>query len=218
MFQPDGTTRWGPNPLGTSAAIFGVGVDLLGRALVITDGGGGTIDGIWFDRNGTRMTDFFPIVTNFSAGPATWFEAAPLIGGGLAVRRVDAPSPGATTGWHSQWIATVPSGNPNAQGAPDWLTSRPDTWIEPVRGNTAYAVLPMGAQGTACDQKVEVLAPDGASCGSLDFPIASSTCDTFDLRLGVDGTVLQKLPASLEQAPGAAVRNCTVRFWPALLK
>jgi hypothetical protein len=218
MFDSNGNSRWGPNPLGTDAAIFGVSVDLLGRGLVITNGGGGTIDAIWFDRDGTRMTGFFPIATNFQPGPSTWFEAAPLIGGGLAVRRVDAPSPGATAGWHSQWIATIPSGSSTAQAAPDWLTSRADTWIQPARGNTAYAVLPMRAQGTACDQKAEVLAPNGTSCGSLDFPISSGTCDTFDLRVGLDGTALQKLPTSQERDSNPRTRSCTLRFWPAVLK
>ena len=41
MFNGGGSTptvRWGPKALASSGAVFGVGVDLLERALVITDG------------------------------------------------------------------------------------------------------------------------------------------------------------------------------------
>src|SRR5438034_4964425 len=51
------------------------------------DGGGASISAQWFDANGTALTGEFVIIREFQAGPNTWFETAPLIGGGLVVRR-----------------------------------------------------------------------------------------------------------------------------------
>jgi hypothetical protein len=221
MIEADGTNRWGPRSLGTKADIVGLAVDVLDRALVIVNGSDGAINARWFDRDGTPLTDFFAILTNFTPGVATWFEAAAVIGGGLAVRRVDAPAPGVMTGWHGEWLVVVSSGAAKTTPAPQWLASRRDTWLQVTRNGRAYAMLPMGQPGVACDQTIELLAPTGASCGSLDFAIdASRKCDTFDLRLALDGTVLQKLPSEME-APASAdgkTRNCTLRFWPAALR
>src|SRR5438552_17262555 len=54
MYNGGGTSagvRWGPKPLASLGAVFGVGVDLLGRSLVITDGaprfGAGNISAQW---------------------------------------------------------------------------------------------------------------------------------------------------------------------------
>src|SRR5207302_1893571 len=92
----NGHLRWGPRPLAINAAVFGLGMDLRGRTHAIMDGssvcGGGCIVGQWFDFNGTPMTGAFTLIASFSTGPSTWFETAPLLGGGLAVRRVDASS------------------------------------------------------------------------------------------------------------------------------
>src|SRR5207244_15494 len=82
---------WGPRDLPTDSAVFGLGVDLNDRVLVIQDGYarcGGCIVAQWFERDGSPLTGQFTLFTGFSAGPATWFELAPLIGGGLAVRRM----------------------------------------------------------------------------------------------------------------------------------
>lgn len=218
MFGADGESRGDPRPLGSSAPIFGLGVDLLGRVLVVFDGGSGNVDAQWFAPDGAPLTGVFRILSDFAAGPATWFEMAPLLGGGLALRRMDA-GPGVGSSWHSRWLLTLSSGAASAQPAPDWLTSRPDTSLQPARNFRAYAVLPMGARGAACSQRLELLAPTGASCGTFDFPIAPGTCDTPDLHLGLDGTVLQKLPCEFEtmltQLP---TWTNTLRYWPAALR
>ena len=63
-----------------------------------------------------------------------------------------------------------------------------------------------------------MLAPDGKSCGARDYPLAAGTCDTLDLALGMDGTVIQQLPVSMEtQVDQHGSHTCTWRWWAAAL-
>ena len=218
MFGSGAEVRWGPVSLGTDATVFGAGVDLLGRAVVILDGGAGSIAAIWFDQHGAALTGIFEIISGFEAGPSTWFETSPLIGGGLALRRVDAPSDSLHEERRtSQWLLVLPSGTSSTLPAPDWLTQRPDTTMQLARSGAAYALLPWAADVNHCVQQVEIVSPSGNSCGKLDFPVDDGACRTRELRLGLDGTVMQMLPASREQnqPPGSTVYTCTLRYWPA---
>lgn len=81
-------------------------------------------------------------------------------------------------------------------------------------------MLPWAALVPACDQQVEIVSPSGDSCGRIDLPLDQSPCITRDVRLGLDGTILQMLPRSREpfDPPASGVRDCTVSFWPAALK
>jgi len=91
--------------------------------------------------------------------------------------------------------------------------------MELVRGRRAYAFLPWESDGTVCDQQIEIVAPSGSSCGKLDFPIDGRPCRTRELRLGADGTVLQKMPGDREASPtNNGVFTCTLRYWPAALR
>ncbi|HEY6908425.1 MAG TPA: hypothetical protein VI356_03580 [Myxococcales bacterium] len=221
MFNVDASIRWGPVALGSNAPVFGAGIDLLGHTLVILSGGPGVVNGIWFDEHGAPMTAFFPLVEGFQPGPSTWFETSPLIGSGLALRRMDAPSPSATEERRtSSWMGVVPSGTPRLDPPPAWLGQRPNTNMQLVRAGGAYAFFPWAADVPSCDQQVEVVSPAGNSCGKLDFPVDANACTTRELRLGLDGTVAQMLPQSREQntPPGSPVRTCTLRFWPAALR
>jgi hypothetical protein len=204
---------WGPKPLASAGTVFGAGVDLLGRSLVVTDGaaksGSGSISGQWFDRDGTALTGEFLLIRGFTPGPSTWFEASPLIGSGLVVRRMDSDR-----GLHSLAMVVVASAATTASAAPDWMVSRRDVQLQPARGRRAYATLPYGAPNVACSQRVEVLAADGTSCGARDYPIAEGTCDTQDLTLAVDGTVIQPLPLSMEtELDIHGSHTCTWRWW-----
>ena len=215
MFSGGGTApalRWGPKALASKGTVFGLGVDLAGRSLIITDGapafGAGTISGQWFDRDGKDLTGEFVLISGFTPGASTWFEASPLIGSGLLVRRVD-------SGTHSQALLIATSGTAAVATAPDWMRARTDTRLQIARGGRAYAVLPLGAKAVTCSQRVEIVAPDGTSCGATDYPIGNGTCDTHDLVLGADGTVLQQLPDSMETKDDThAFRTCTWRWWP----
>jgi len=83
----------------------------------------------------------------------------------------------------------------------------------------AVLALPLGAKGVLCTQRVEVVAPDGTSCGATDYPIAGGTCDTLDLNLGADGTIIQQLPGAMEQTNSiVGGHTCTWRWWPAALR
>ena len=206
--------KW-QQPLAAAGPVFGAGVDNLGRTLVITGGStAGSITAQWFDgdRNGTPLTGEFVLVTGFTAGQNTWFETSPLIGGGLMVRRMDTDY---VTGMHATALALVASGTATVSPPPAWMTARPDTRLQMARNGRAYAVLPYGRPNTACTQTVEIVAADGTSCGSRDFPIAAGTCFTQDLMMGFDGTVIQLLPAAMESVtdPIRNYHTCTWRWW-----
>jgi hypothetical protein len=219
MYGGGGTSasvRWGPKTLASSGTVFGLGVDLLGRSLVITDGvprfAGGTISAQWFDKDGSALTAEFVLLTGFSPGPSTWFETTALIGGGLLVRRMDGPS-------HARALGVLRSGSASVDPGPDWMMSRRDVKLQIARGGKAYAALPLGAKGVLCTQRVEVVAPDGTSCGATDYPIAGGTCDTLDLNLGADGTIIQQLPRAMEQTNSVVGgHTCTWRWWPAAFR
>jgi hypothetical protein len=230
MFENDLTgpaVRWGPVALGSSGVVLGLGVDLLGRSLILFDGapafGPGSISAQWLEKDGSPLTGEFLLLTGFSSGPSTWFETTALIGGGLLVRRMDGtPTPGTLVTLqrlHSQALVVVESGSQMVRTAPAWMLARKDVKLQLARGGTAYAALPLGANGVACSQRVEVIAPDGTSCGATDYAIASGTCDTQDMTLGADGTVIQQLPSAMETvSEGFGTRSCTWRWWPAALR
>lgn len=200
--------------LASAGTVFGLGGDANGRVLVIIDGGGGTISGQWFDETCTAMTGVFTLISGFSAGANTWFETAPLIGGGVAVRRVDQQNDADGRPYRTaQWLVKVQAGSATPQPAPKWLTDRPGTSMAIARSGNAYAMLPLGAPDADCAQKVEVIAPDGTACGSFDATIASGGCRTEDLALGLDGTLIQLLPKNLRGS-----NTCAYRWWPHALR
>ena len=210
---------FGPRDLARDAPIFGIGVDLAFHTLVIQAGDcGGCVSAQWFDGDGQSPTGSFTLITGFVPGHSTWFETAPLIGGGLAVRRVDANDTGDPYPYKSTWLVTIAAGSTSAQPAPGWLTSRPDTDIALVRNRTAYAVLPNGATESACTQRLELVSPGGNSCAHWDLDLPAATCTTSELRVGYDGTILQHTPTELERNPYGRPQSCTLRYWPAALR
>jgi hypothetical protein len=221
--QDAGTSVRGSSQLASAGSVFGLGADLGGNALVIGDGtgrfGGGVISAQWFDRFARALTGEFVLLTSFVPGPSTWFETAPLIGGGLAVRRMDAVGEGGGR-FHvnSLWLVVVPPGSATPTPAPDWLASRTNTLLAIARGGRAYAALPEAANDGDCTQRIEVLTPDGQSCGAQDFRRASGNCKTLAIRVGGDGTVVQQMPPAFEQGAGTDNPSCSWLFWPALLR
>jgi hypothetical protein len=219
----DASVRWGPVSLASAGVVLGVGVDLLGRSLVITDGskkfGGGSISAQWFDEHGGPISGEFLLIEDFTPGSSTWFETTALHGGGLLVRRMDATFlPGVLITLprlQSQALVTVGSGSTSVQPAPEWMTSRKNVKLQLSPNGRAYVALPYGADAVSCSQRVEILALDGTSCGATDYAIAAGTCDSQDMRMTADGTIVQPLPTALEQGdPDMGGHTCTWRWWP----
>src|SRR5439155_14603761 len=115
-----------------------------------------------------------------------------LIGGGLLVYRMDYD--GST---HSRAVAVLQGLSTTPMTPAGWLQARPDSRVQIARGGRAYAVFPLGAKGVTCSQRVEIVTPDGTSCGSREYALAQGSCDTQDLTVGAGGTVIQQLPSAM---------------------
>lgn len=220
VLRDDATTLWGPRPLSMQSATVGGGIDAAGRVLVLQDGtaafGAGTTAAQWFDQDGSALTSPFLLLESSAARPSARLETSPLIGGGLAIRRVTLDDASGVES--SEWLVTVAAGRSSPAPAPQWLRSRPNTTLATISGDR-YAVLPLGGDVSPCAQAVDVVSASGGSCARVVFPIDGGQCRTRDLRRGLDGTVLQMLPADREpfvQPPD--VHACTLRFWPAALR
>src|SRR5207244_4845797 len=116
---------WGRD-LASAGDVYGLGLDAANRSLIITYGGPGTISGQWFDLTGAPMTGAFTLLTGFQAGQTTGVETAPLIGGGVAVRRVDQQDDAGGRPYRTaQWLATsAPTADGLSLIPPKWLSDR----------------------------------------------------------------------------------------------
>jgi len=198
--------------LASGGRVVGLGTDSAGTSIVITDQGSGNITAQWFAAaDGKPLTKGAFIITGgFKPGADTRFETAPLIGGGVAVRRVDQRDEDGHLYRTSQWVAIVPSTSAAAEPAPHWLASRPDTNLAIIRGGTGYAMLTLGVPAGPCKQMIDILAPDGTQCGSFDLGSESGQCPTEDVALSLDGTPIQLR----NPLPG----TCAYRWWPFALR
>jgi hypothetical protein len=201
------------SPLAAHGPVFGVAVDVQNRTLVITGGAGsGQISAQWFEADGTPLSGEFLLFENFVPSAATWFEGRPLLGGGLAIRRMDQENDANGKPYQTaSWLAALHSGMPQVQPPPAYL--RPDTDLAIVRGGRAYALLPMGKPSAPCAPSVAIVAPDGTRCGSVTLPVLgrSGTCRTSDLSIGSDGTISELVTPVLPN-------NCAWTVWPAALR
>ncbi len=220
-FDASGNQRWAyqiPGPaipddfMGAS-----MGVDLQGNTLLLLGGTAaypGQAEGRWIDSHGT-LGPTFPAGQN----GGVFF---PRIGGGLFLQ-----TEGSLVTQDHRWAATFPPLATTYEPPPPWLASRPNSALHVIRGGQAYAVYPAPwtAQGywgptsyvippDPCPQSVEVLLPDGESCGSAQLPNGSGICD---IELGADGTLIQLLPIQTNcDASGDCA--CAWQFWPGYLE
>jgi hypothetical protein len=199
-YDAGGKRRWHTQLARPAVAL---GVDRTGNALALFRAG--TLHGQWIDHSGNAGAEF-DLGDALAPALSDSFELYPRVGSGLFVLRL--------AGGHTTWLhqldslATVPA------AAPGYLTSRPDTRLHMAHGGKAYAMLPIPAQG-ACTQRIEVLAPSGKSCGSAEFGLGSGSCTTNFIDIGYDGTVVQQLPASMEDRSCTGNEcSCTWRWWP----
>ena len=181
-----------------------VGTTFARHTLVLWDGavmgmGGQHVAARWFAVDGT------PASPTFDAGSVPGIYGAqmdlrPTIGTGLVLQVA------------GQWVLSFPNYT-TVTAAPSWLASRPNTKLEYIHGQRAYALLPFkGASATPCAQTIEVRAPAGNLCGTKTFTDGSASCSTGEIDLGRDGTVIQQAPS---ESCGAGHCSCTHRFWPA---
>jgi hypothetical protein len=204
-FEAVTVASWIDQPAFRHAVV--VGTDVWGRTLVLWNGeaffGAGSVAGRWLDAQGVPLTHIFQAPVPSLGRNSSRGLLRPLIGGGLALQ-VD-----------GRWTHTFASGFTVPQAAPSWLARRSGQ-LEIVRGGRAYALMPPHPMAPVCSQQVEVLAPDGTSCGALTFETPEGACVTSPLSLGADGSILQQ---QLLAHPDEEGRNgCTQKWWPQILR
>jgi hypothetical protein len=213
------TVRWS-HTFSDEGAIAALGVDRQGNTLLLYSEvpgfGEGTLAGVWVDSSGHVSKPFLALTGLAGRVTQYLFTLSPQVGSGLFLQQTNY---GAPPFGRPQWVRAFPSNAPRSEPAPDWLVSRPNTFLHMARGGRAYALLPAGGQESPdCSQSIEVLSASGTSCGSVRFQVGTSACTTRGLSVGYDGTVVQQLPSAFEPCNEGGHCSCTWRWWPAFLK
>ena len=188
-------TNWDPT---NNTERLPVGVDTGGNALVLFPPSpnqpnhpqSGSVMGVWTDAQG-RAGAAFDIQQNV---PAFCLRLMPSLTGGLFAR-------GSCPEESGKFLASFMSLDPHPGPVPDWLAQRPSIDLRPIRGSTGYAAIPARtSRPSGCS--IEVLTPEGRSCGRVDFgpSVVASDSATFGdagtsgpactLVVGTDGTVI----------------------------
>src|SRR4029077_13792499 len=88
-----------------------------------------------------------------------------------------------------------------ATDPPAWLQGRPNTDLHMVHGGRGYALLPHpGTGGMSCEQRVDVLSPNGNACVSVTFVQPQGQCVAGAVTVGYDGTVIQQMKGARPDA------------------
>ena len=157
------------------------------RGMVIEDG---PSDLYWMDTAGARHSG------SIDTGAPSLRRARQLIGGGFDTGQ-GVLQPDAT--------AMSPR--------PAWLSSRDGLPLVFVRGGRAYAA-PSFVSSSHCQRRIELLLPDGTSCGTIDMREADD-CAGGPPMVGARGTVLEVAP--LDSYDGGT-RTVEYRVFPGLLE
>lgn len=210
-----GRQRWSL-PVAESFSNGVIGVDTGGNTLLLLAGTfAGPWEGRWIDPTGLPSAPF-------AAGPgapaASDPRLFPRIGGGLFLYE------------GANWVAAFMPASGAASAPPAWLAARPNTFLHLVRGDQAYALFPAPSwTAGSCPQWVEVVAPDGISCGVVQLPpgggplpsnpfIPSSPGAPCDLEVALDGTLIQRLPILTDCDDAGGACGCAWQFWPEYLR
>ena len=196
--------RWSVTVPGDRYSLYSQGVDRKGQTLVIFAGdpifGAGSIAAEWIDPAGLVSAPFV------WSGPRSIF-LEPRVGSGFFIRD--------GTGF----VAQIDSGATTTAPAPGWLrTIDPRSPFHMVHGGRGYAVLPPPGSSPTCTQVVEVRAPSGVSCGSASFALGTGACETKEITVGYDGTVVQQFPDAAEQQRADGQATCTWQWWPGFFR
>jgi len=155
-------------------------------------------DGIWLDAQLREVGRFS--APELSTVPNNKDAALVALLDGSFVLRFD-----------EKWLYGLQPGATSVVAAPCWLTARPGTDVHVTRDRTAYALVQPGAR--SCDAALEIMTPQGESCGPVG-PLHSGS-DTCDIALGRDGTISGSAYAA--DAGAGQPRACVLEFWPAAL-
>jgi hypothetical protein len=175
-----------------------------GDFLVIWQGdsifGGGTLAAQWFDAQGHPETGIFDARLTSTQD----IVAKPLADGHVAIKL------------EGQWAYAFAPGETAPEPAPCWLQARPDTDVFLVHGNSMQALI--SSKGMSCDQALELVDANGASCGTFAVDSPSESCGTGRVSIGADGTVLENGGYETVQTLYGPRTACLERWWPALLQ
>jgi len=200
-------------PLASTEPIMVAGMDRDGNMLVIFNGHvAGQLEAQWFSPGAGPLTGLFAWMTGFVPGPDTWLEMTSALGGGILITRFDAGNLGRDV--HARHLCQIATGGTTCQALPQWMENRPDTRLRVVRGGRAWAAFTTQGEGVDCSDTIEIVAPDGTSCGSTELRMAPGTCDRLGLTIGPEGTVVQTLPRGVRMPDGDDVGW---RWWPRML-
>jgi hypothetical protein len=213
-YDAHGAPRW-KIPRSDGEIYIAHGVDRVGNTLLLTRiGTTDNVHGKWFDHEGNEQGGYVP-VGNFGRA----LQLVPRIGSGLFLQTL-------TNSWYAAitspiaFVAQIDTLAPAFTDPPAWLHAYDARYVHPARGGTAYAFIDPPAQTADCNQRVDVVATTGKSCGSAVFNAGvNGACQTASLRVGWDGTVVQQLAPVLEgHDPAGAQTSCTWQWWPAFLR
>jgi hypothetical protein len=224
-YGPDLDVRWQTRLPITDWAPFDnfqrlpVGVDKAGNGLVlfprvprVPDGG---VLGVWTDAQG-RPGAAFDIE---QSEPAFCLRLVPSLTGGLFLRESCPEDSG-------RFLASFTSLDPQPGPVPEWLAQRPGIDLRPIRKGIGYAAFG-AAPPTPSGCSIEVLTPEGHSCGRVDFgpSVEASDSPTTDagvsagasctLDVGTDGTVIA---LTSEGNPINGTTRWTWHWWPGFFR
>jgi hypothetical protein len=132
----------------------------------------------WLAREGTPLTDWFPVVAEQG------FPELKFLMDGSLVLRFRSPTFPYESG---PWKYRFEDAKAAVSAVPDWLTTRDARALYVIRAGRGYAS--WGGQGGQCGSSVEVLSTSGKSCGCLQVPNLSDLAS-----VGRDGSLIVPLP------------------------
>lgn len=209
--DPRGTLRWTVSIADITQRLYALGVDRAGQVILLFDGAGrfaaNSVAGLWISHEGQRGTIFSAIDRKFTD---TWLVIAPRVKSGVFVQE-RSPLGG-------NWVRQIDSLATSGSAPPSWLVQRGGWVVHFAHNGTAYAMTPTGdvgsSEGPTC--QLDVISAGGKTCSTITFDDPSGTCESGNLEVGYDGTLVQLLGTS---STSGCRRDCacTWRWWSGYL-
>ncbi len=121
------------------------------------------------------------------------------------------------------WVAAFRDGATTVEAPPSWLVSRAGKRLAVLPGGRGYALLggdlDTGGSPDGTPPDVELLTPDGRSCGKLAVPPGPAPAGAerlvFGYFVGQDGTLIEGSELTGPAFPMGI--HCAFRWWPQVL-